>query len=46
MQKGKFWKIMAVNYYFYRKNSHMYKSYSGFNHDFDIAGQEYVAVKG
>lgn len=37
---------MPVNYCFCRENSHMYKSYSGFNLDFDIVGQMYVAVKG
>lgn len=37
---------MPVNYCFYRENSHIYKSYSGFNLDFDIVGQKYVAVKG
>lgn len=35
---------MSVHYYFYRENSHAYKSYSGFNQDFDIGGQEYVTV--
>lgn len=44
MQKGKFWKIMAV-YYFSGEISIVCKTYSGLNHYFAVVGQEYVSVK-